>query len=233
MSGRPEVALGWWADGESLLGSTVDRIGDDDLPGASLLPGWSRHRLLAHLARNADALVNLLTWARTGVETPMYASAEARAAGINEAAALRPDALRQEFAHSVARLDAATRSLPEAAWAAEVRTAQGRTVTAAEVPWMRCREVWVHAVDLAGAVGFGDIPPDVCTALLEDVTTMWARRGETPDVTLVAADGARSWGDGAVTATGPGAALVGWVTGRAGTEGLVVAGPVPTLPAWL
>jgi maleylpyruvate isomerase len=31
----------------------------------SRLPGWSRAHVVTHLARNADALVNLLTWART------------------------------------------------------------------------------------------------------------------------------------------------------------------------
>ena len=38
--------------------------------------------MLAHLARNADGCVNLLTWARTGIETPQYRSAEQRDADI-------------------------------------------------------------------------------------------------------------------------------------------------------
>ena len=32
--------------------------------------------------------------------------------------------------------------------AAEVVTAQGRTVPATEIPWLRAREVYVHVVDL-------------------------------------------------------------------------------------
>ena len=47
--------------------------------------------MLTHIARNADGAVNLLTWARTGVETPQYASWEAREADI-EAGAQRPAA---------------------------------------------------------------------------------------------------------------------------------------------
>jgi len=78
----------------------------DGLGAASLLPGWPRTTLLAHLTRNADALVNLLTWARTGVETPMYASSGARDAGIAQTAALPPDELRAEFRLSQARLAA-------------------------------------------------------------------------------------------------------------------------------
>src|SRR3982751_334442 len=48
----------------------------------SILPGWTRGHVLSHVARNADSCVNLLTWARTGVETPQYASAAHRAADV-------------------------------------------------------------------------------------------------------------------------------------------------------
>src|SRR4029453_13661966 len=51
-------------------------LDDAALSGRSLLPGWTRGHVLTHLARNADGAVNLLTWARTGVETPHYASRE-------------------------------------------------------------------------------------------------------------------------------------------------------------
>src|SRR5947209_4673969 len=46
---------------------SLDKLDDDAVGEPSLLPGWTRGHVLAHLARNADALVNLLTWARTGV----------------------------------------------------------------------------------------------------------------------------------------------------------------------
>jgi maleylpyruvate isomerase len=64
----------WCTDGERFLDGALDRLAGVDLDGPSLLPGWSRRTVIAHVARNADALCNLLTWARTGVETPMYAS---------------------------------------------------------------------------------------------------------------------------------------------------------------
>ncbi|MBD3008267.1 maleylpyruvate isomerase N-terminal domain-containing protein [Streptomyces sp. 5-10] len=63
----------------------------------SALPGWSRAHLVAHVARDADALVNLLNWARTGVETSMYASADQRAREIEEDARRRPEDLRAEL----------------------------------------------------------------------------------------------------------------------------------------
>src|ERR1044071_5429214 len=80
-----------------VLLTDVDRATDDLLrtvadldPAAvakpSLLPGWTAGHVLTHVARNADALTNLLTWARTGVETPPYPSPEAREAGIQDGA---------------------------------------------------------------------------------------------------------------------------------------------------
>ncbi|TGZ12556.1 hypothetical protein DV517_66400 [Streptomyces sp. S816] len=49
--------------------------------------------------------------------------------------------------------------LTEEHWRHEAVTAQGRTVPATELPWMRAREVCVHAVDRStGVVTFADLP---------------------------------------------------------------------------
>ncbi|KQS69245.1 maleylpyruvate isomerase family mycothiol-dependent enzyme [Modestobacter sp. Leaf380] len=218
-----------WAEGEQLLATALGRLTDPEFADPSLLPGWSRHQLLAHVARNADALVNLLTWARTGDRTPMYASPEDRAAGIESATALSPAALRAEVLGSVVRFVTAVQELPADAWEHEVATFSGRTVPASEVVWMRCREVYVHAVDLAAGVGFEDLPDDVLAALLDDVLAMWAHRGEQPDLTLRA--GEASWGSGSTVVTGSLPALVAWVTGRSDGAGLT--GGLPRVPAWL
>ena len=227
----PTEVLGWWADGEQHLGTALGRLTDEEFAAPSLLPDWSRHRLLAHVARNADALVNLLTWARTGVETPMYASPEARDAGIAEAAALPPAELRAEVLAATQRLAEAMRGLPADAWPAQVRTAQGRTVPATEVPWMRSRAVWVHAVDLDAGVGFADIPEDVLAALVDDVFRMWDRRDQVPDVAVFAGD--REWGTGALAVAGPLPDVTAWLTGRSDGSGLQADGPLPALAAWL
>ncbi len=229
MTGAPPTTA-WWIDGEQHLATALGRLTDEEFAGPSLLPGWSRQVLLAHLARNADALVNLLTWASSGVETPMYPSPEARAEGIASAAALPPDRLRNEVLGSVVRLATAVQELPDEAWAHEVRTAQGRTVAATEVPWMRCREVWVHAVDLDAGVEFDEVPEDVALALVDDVFGMWTRRDELPSVAVSAAG--RTWGrDGVPVVSGPLPAVLAWVTGR--SDGSGVSGPLPRLASWL
>jgi maleylpyruvate isomerase len=227
---RPQT-LDWWADGERLLGTALGRLTDEEFDAPSLLPGWTRHYLLAHVARNADALVNLLNWARTGVETPMYASVEAREAGIAEAATLSPAELRTEVLAATGRLADAVHGLPDEAWSAGVRTAQGRDVPAAEVPWMRCREVYVHAVDLDAGVGFGDVAEEVQAAIIDDVFRMWDRRDQVPDVVVFAGD--REWGTGSVAVSGPLPAVTAWLTGRTRGEGLTADGGIPAVPAWL
>src|SRR5688572_1633936 len=114
-------ALRWWSDGEAAVAGLVDRLADDDLAAPSALPDWSRAHVVAHLARNADALVNLLEWARTGVETPMYPSRAVRDADIAATAAQPPADLRSDVAAARGRLVEAVDALPAQAWTAQVR----------------------------------------------------------------------------------------------------------------
>jgi maleylpyruvate isomerase len=227
----PQETLDRWADGERLFATALGRLTDEELDRPSLLPGWDRRHVLAHVARNADALRNLLTWARTGVETPMYPSREARDARIAETAALDGPRLRTELVAATARFADAVRGLPGPAWAAYVGTLLGRSVPATEVPWMRCIEVVVHAVDLDAGVGFADVPEDVQAAICEEVLASWERRGETPDVVVFAGD--REWGSGAVAVSGPLPAVTGWLTGRSRGEDLTADGDLPELPRWM
>jgi maleylpyruvate isomerase len=227
----PAELLDWWRRGEEHLGTALGRLTDEELDAPSLLPDWTRQRLLAHVARNADALVNLLTWARTGVETPMYASPEARDRQIAETSARPAGQVRAEVLAATGRLAAAVQGMPAEAWSAQVRTAQGRAVPAAEVPWMRAREVWVHAVDLAAGVDFADVPDDVLAALVDDVFRMWDCRDHVPDVAVFAGD--REWGTGALAVAGTLPEVTAWLTGRSDGTGLQADGPLPTLAAWL
>lgn len=227
----PGPALDRWADGERLFATALGRLTDEEFDRPSLLPGWDRRHVVAHVARNADAMRNLLTWARTGVETPMYPSAEARDAGIAETAALEPPRLRAELVAATARVADAVRGLPHEAWAARVRTMQGREVPASRVPWMRCIEVVVHAVDLDAGVGFADVAEEVQAGICEEVLGAWARRGETPDVVVFAGD--QEWGSGAVAVSGTLPAVTGWLTGRSRGEELMADGDLPPLPRWI
>ena len=223
--------LAWREKGEDLFAAALGLLSDQDLDRPSLLPGWSRRAVAAHVARNADALINLLTWARTGHETPMYATPQARDLAIADTAALPAAEIRADCRASAQRLTTALRELPDSAWITEVRTAQGRIVPAAEVPWMRCREVWVHAADLDAGIGFRDIPSDVLAALVDDVTGTWHRRDQNPG--LAVAGPGRTWGSGPVTVTGPLPDIAAWITGRSGADSVTADGFLPNIPPWL
>jgi maleylpyruvate isomerase len=161
----------------------------------------------------------------------MYPSTGAREAQIEETAGLPDDALRAEVLAATERLAGAVLTLPVEAWSAPVRTAQGREVPAAEVPWMRCREVWVHAVDLDAGGSFADIPEDVLAALVDDVFRRWDARDQVPDVAVFAGD--REWGTGALAVAGTLPAVTAWLTGRSSGAGLQADGPLPELAPWL
>ncbi|HKQ41057.1 MAG TPA: maleylpyruvate isomerase N-terminal domain-containing protein, partial [Pseudonocardia sp.] len=178
--GRNDIAhtLPWMRAGTERLFALVAKLSDAELAGPSALPEWSRAHVVAHLARNAEALIRLVNWARTGVETPMYPSREARAADIAASADHPPQRLRAELTATAADLDAALAALTPEQWHAQVRSALGRPLPAAQVPWMRIREVWLHAVDLDAGADVADVPGGVVDLLLDEVTT-----------TLSAADG--------------------------------------------
>lgn len=170
----------WMDDGTRLFLDTLAGIDDERLSGPIALPGWTGRHLVAHLHYNAEALLRLTQWAATGVENRMYPSPQHRAQEIDEGASLPPAQLRAMVAESADRLAAALDALDEQAWSAPIVTAQGRPVTAREIPWMRTREVYVHAVDLAAGTTFEDVAQDVLGALVADVVGRRVGSGEGP-----------------------------------------------------
>jgi maleylpyruvate isomerase len=230
--------------GTAFFARKLNELSDAELDGDSLLPGWTRRHITAHIGYNARAIARLVEWAATGVETPMYASPEARNHEIEFGATLSPIALRHLFDHSAVHLNVEWRDLPADAWRHKVKTAQGRIVPAEETVWMRTREVWIHAVDLDNGATFSDIPAPVLERLLADITGAWKTRGTDAGL-LVKVTGADSaFGDSSATdptiITGPLPAVVEWAAGR-GSNGVTAAGPgtaaangtVPAAPKWI
>jgi maleylpyruvate isomerase len=241
VSTRPDATLAWAAKGTAAFEAAVHGLTDRELAAPSGLPGWSRAHVVAHVARNADALVNLLDWARTGVETPMYDSTGQRAQEIEESAGQPAGALRADLFAADGRLGEELAGLPDACWSAPVRTAMGREVPASQVPWMRTREVWVHAIDLDATGTFDAVPDEVCAGLVDDVAAAFRTRSDCPAVELVTDDDARTWLLGVPGNARPfrlrGAlpSLAAYATGRPIPGPLHPVGPgsLPKLPAWL
>ncbi|WP_063043420.1 maleylpyruvate isomerase family mycothiol-dependent enzyme [Nocardia pseudovaccinii] len=221
--------------GTAYFARRLAELTDDELDGETLLPGWTRRHLAAHVGYNAAALCRLLDWAASGVETPMYDSPEQRSQEIEEGATLPPAAIRNLVTHTAARLSERWRNIPPSAWDALVRTAQGRTVPASETAWMRTREVWIHAVDLGNGGRFGDFPDVVLDGLLTDVVNLWRARDRGAGLFLCV-DGrppveVRESEPITTRVSGSAAAVTRWATGR-GAVGVDVEGSV-TPPPWL
>jgi maleylpyruvate isomerase len=222
--------------GTAYFAQRLAELTDNEFDGGTLLPGWSRRHLVAHVGYNAAALCRLMDWAATGVETPMYESAEHRNREITEGATLDPAALRNLFDHTVARLDEKWLHVPDSAWSAQVRTAQGRQVPAAETAWMRTREVWIHAVDLANGGRFDDFPAVVLDSLLADIVGMWRQKNLGAGLVLAVDDGApiavQEDSPATTTVAGTLAAVARWAAGR-GAVGVDVEGDLREPPPWL
>lgn len=232
-----DAVLGWVAQGRQRVDDAVAALAPADVGAPSALPGWTRGHVITHLARNADALVNLLDWARTGVETPMYSSASQRDSDI-EAGAGRPlpeqladlQSAGERFAHAAA-------SLPADAWAARVRSAQGRDIPASEVPWLRARELWIHLVDLNVGVDVDVWPDGLAVRLLHEVAaSMSLRIDRAVDLRPDGMDAVRlgpTDTDAAAVVSGSPARIAGWLVGRVAVDALATHGEPPELPNWL
>jgi maleylpyruvate isomerase len=149
-------------------------IPDAELRAPSLLPGWTRAHVLAHLARNADAMRNLLIGARSGQDRPAYASAQAREADIEQGAARTAKDLVADLADSSMALRTIVKQLPDQAWQVRVRMLDSATFPAAELLTRRLVEVELHHCDLA--VGYGPADWPAAFAAMELTEPMRSQR---------------------------------------------------------
>lgn len=240
MAAAPDFAqhLAWVRGAHDEVLACLDRLPDRHFAEPSLLPGWTRAHVAAHLAHNADGLGHLATWAITGVETPMYPSVEAREADIERTAKKRPADLRAEVARASTRFVEHLEDLTPAARDVEVSALFPPAFPAGLLPWQRVRECWVHLVDLDAGVGFEHLPAGVAGALLDEAAERSVARGVEPPMVLVDAASGRQWslgvGTAAITLTGDRPTLIGWLTGRRSGEAVEVSGgaAVPPSPQW-
>lgn len=140
---------------QRLLGTTRV-IPESELRQPSLLPGWTRGHVLTHLARNADAMRNVLIGARSGQERRMYASLEGREEEINQGAGRSSKELADDLASSAMALRTIMIGLPDGAWRFPVQLPDSGPFPAGQLLTRRLVEVELHHCDL----GYGYTPAD-------------------------------------------------------------------------
>ena len=224
----------------SALLRTVEGMDRADRAAPSLLPGWTRAHVVAHLTSNADALVNLLLWAKTGVRTPLYRTAEERTAGIESGVDASAEQAAVDLRAAAERLRGAASAMADDEWDVRVRmgvAGAGAEIAARELPWRRLEELEVHHVDLDVGYTPAHWTPEFAERMLDMVLRAMATSAEQPRAVLRSTDTGGEWalhGGGAPVVSGPTTALLAWVLGRSDGSGLVVDGAdaVPTLGRW-
>jgi maleylpyruvate isomerase len=216
----------------SLLIGTATALDDETIRVASLCEGWTRAHVLSHIARNADALGNLVSWAISGTPRAMYDSPESRDADIMAGASRGAQEILADLKDSAARFASAARGLAGAPEQAEVEMRGGRLVRGAQLPTLRLMEVVFHHVDLEAGYAFADADPGFVKRAITIAVERFRAGTQVPSITLRSSDGGTwSLGDGAQEIGGSNAALLLWLA-RGEGHGISSSAPLPRLPAW-
>jgi uncharacterized protein (TIGR03083 family) len=177
-------SLRWCEAGARWFDAELAALDAAEFAAPSLLPGWDRAHVAAHVINNAKALGNLVQWASSGEPTPMYDSMEQRAADIEAIAALTPTLLVDMAEASSAALAAAMANLSEQELQAVVSTMHVDDLPATAIAWLRARELMIHTHDLGTGAQFDEMPADFLMALIEDVAAARSGRDGQPALLL-------------------------------------------------
>ena len=236
------LALDLLGDAAQRLTRTVDGFHGDDWRTASLLPGWTRAHVVAHLALNAEGVtrvIRALVGDEPSDEPPtMYDSDERRDSDILDLGERDPGEIRDRLLGGTTVLHDAFAAVPEDGWGGRVeRTPGGRSLPVSALPSMRVREIEIHHVDLGAdytTAGW----PEPFSVLLLDAMTKRLRPDDPFEVKPL--DSERTWVVGRTDSeypvpivTGPAADLGWWLTGRPAPETLSCSrGELPEIGAW-
>jgi len=213
---------------------TVDALTEEDLAAPSLLPGWTRAHVVAHVALNGLSLAAAIRGLVHDNPTPMYASDEQRESDIEELARTGPSELRERQLVATTEFADAVALVHEAHWAGWIeRLPGGPAWPMVSVVATRRRELEIHHVDLAMSFTRAEWPDDFLVELLDAVSEDHSACGP---FRVHATDLGRDWSIGGVggpTVMGTGADLGWWLTGRGRGDGLRSdAGQLPALGPW-
>jgi maleylpyruvate isomerase len=217
----------------SMVMATVASLADDELGKPSKCEGWTRAHLIAHLARGADAMTNLATWAVTGEETPAYESREKRDADIEAGATLTAAELTGGLEQANARLLEAFQTLTDGVQVATLPTLFSGEINAFSLPARRTTELIVHHDDLDTTWEWHEADPDAILDSIEVCVLRLQANPGCPGLQIIAGEG-EEWvvGDGSYKIEGYYDELLPFLARGQVEEGLQYEGELPKLPPW-
>ncbi|GAB3867871.1 maleylpyruvate isomerase family mycothiol-dependent enzyme [Nocardioides maradonensis] len=209
--------------------SSLEEVTDEQLREPSLLPGWTRGHVVAHVALNAHGSARALRGARTGEPVAMYDSQDQRNADVEERSAGSAEDLRAFSQMSALRLAGELR-LMKVGVTIE-RVPDGPVMDAPTIVEARWREVEVHRADLGLGYAPTDWPLPFAAFALEAAA---ADRGDQVSLTLHAHDLERTFlvGGGGHGVAGRAGDLAWWLLGRGDGSALTSTRALPSLGAW-
>ncbi len=215
-----------------LLLRTAGTLDDETIRADSLCEGWTRAHVLSHLARNADGLANLVSWAVTGIPAAMYASPESREADIQHGSTRSALEMLTDLTESAARFASVAPGLAGPPEQVQVAMRTGRTVPGGRLPTLRLLEVVFHHVDLDAGYTFADTDPGFVRRAIGSAAERMSSGSPGLSVLLRGDDG-QSWklAEGSQGVAGTNAALLSWLA-RGNAGGVTSEQPLPQLPAW-
>lgn len=213
--------------------ATIASLTDDELGKPSRCEGWTRAHVIAHLARGADAVANLATWAGTGQESPSYDSRDKRDADIEATAQLPAATLAADLEQADSRLLTALQAMKDGVRLETVTDRFSGETDVFSLPALRTTELIVHHDDLATTWKLEEASPDAIVDAIEICANRLHAHPDGPGLRIVAHEG-EEWtvGDGSYRVEGYYETLLPFLARGQVDEGLRHQGELPRLPPW-
>ncbi|WP_162872847.1 maleylpyruvate isomerase N-terminal domain-containing protein [Austwickia chelonae] len=197
----------------SLLQS-VAQLTDAELAEPSGRPGLTRGQVVAHLAREAEDLVRLVVWARTGIRIHEPSSGSDEPADLSSGASSRveEEAAETDLVASCDLIGDAFRALGLPLVCPVLDTPEG-VVPARDLPRLRLQQVVLGHLDLDCGWGLAAAHPLAVADLLSMAVDRLGASAPEPGITMITDEGDRFVvGDGACTVRGPADVLLTWLS---------------------
>lgn len=212
-----------------MLLATVDSLSADEMAGPSRRPGWTLGHVVTHLARNADALSNLIDWAVSGEEKPGYPSEAERDEAIEDGASRPHTEIKKDLADASHRF-ADKVSLLRGDLATDEVKLLDHPLDPRSLVALREYEVVVHHYDLGTVWTLDEADPDAQLDALEMAVELLSNRDDVPGMNIVTTEqDTFTLGGGGPTVTGERGGVLAWLI-RGVDDEVRCDGELPTMP---